>query len=415
MTLPAPAPIPLDLAALQAARQRIAGRVEHTPLRHSALLSERIGAPLWLKLENLQQTGSFKLRGASLVVDELAASSTPPPGVIAASAGNHAQAVAWAARRAGLRARVLMPVSAPLTKIDACRSFGAEVELLGETLEDAGREAARQATEQGLALIHPYDDWRIVAGQASVGLELLQDLPEASVVVVPLGGGGLLSGIALAVKLQRPGVRIVGVQAAAVAPWRHFLDDARVDPVPAGARTIADGIRVKAPGQLTQRVVARHVDEIVTVDEDAIARAIVTLLEHTRTIGEGAGVVALAALLQGLVPLDAGDRVVCVVSGGNIDMSLVGRSIDFGLAASGRLLHVAVTLPDVPGRLSGLLALVARLGMNVREVQHRRGELQVPVGLTEITLALETRDAAHQQQLLAALIDEGLVARLPER
>lgn len=407
--------IPLDLAALRAARSRIAERIERTPLHHSASLTELLGAPLWLKLENLQQTGSFKLRGASLVVDELAASATPPPGVIAASAGNHAQAVAWAARRAGLPARVLMPVSAPLTKIEACRSFGAEIELVGETLEDAGREARRQADAEGLALIHPYDDWRIVAGQASVGLELLEDLPDASVVVVPLGGGGLLSGIALALKLQRPDLRVVGVQAEAVAPWRHYLLDGGLDPVPAGARTIADGIRVKAPGECTRQVIARHVDAVVTVDEDAIARAIVTLLERTHTIGEGAGVVALAALLQGKVPVTAEDRVVCVVSGGNIDMSLVGRSIDFGLAASGRLLHVAVTLPDVPGRLAELLALVARLGMNVREVEHRRGELQVPVGMTEISLTLETRNHAHQHELLAELAAQGLHTRAHAR
>lgn len=412
---PADAAIPLDLAALRAARARIAAQVEHTPQPHSAALSERVGAPLWLKLENLQQTGSFKLRGASLVVDALAGAPRPPRGVIAASAGNHAQAVAWAARRAGLRARVLMPRSAPLTKIEACRSFGAEVELVGETLEEAGAQAERQAQAQGLALVHPYDDWRIVAGQASVGLELLEDLPEATVVVVPLGGGGLLSGIALAVKLQRPDVRIVGVQADAVAPWRHFLDDGGLEPVTGAARTIADGIRVKAPGQCTRQVIARYVDRIVTVDEDAIARAIVTLLEATRTIGEGAGVVALAALLQGLVQLGPDDRVACVVSGGNIDMSLVGRSIDFGLAASGRLLHVAVTLPDLPGRLAALLATVADLGMNVREVQHRRGELQVPVGMTEITLALETRDRGHQRALLAQLAEQGLATRVPGR
>ena len=412
---PADAAIPLDLAALRAARARIAAQVEHTPQPHSAALSERVGAPLWLKLENLQQTGSFKLRGASLVVDALAGAPRPPRGVIAASAGNHAQAVAWAARRAGLRARVLMPRSAPLTKIEACRSFGAEVELVGETLEEAGAQAERQAQAQGLALVHPYDDWRIVAGQASVGLELLEDLPEATVVVVPLGGGGLLSGIALAVKLQRPDVRVVGVQADAVAPWRHFLDDGGLEPVTGAARTIADGIRVKAPGQCTRRVIARYVDRIVTVDEDAIARAIVTLLEATRTIGEGAGVVALAALLQGLVQLGPDDRVACVVSGGNIDMSLVGRSIDFGLAASGRLLHVAVTLPDLPGRLAALLATVADLGMNVREVQHRRGELQVPVGMTEITLALETRDRDHQRALLAQLAEQGLATRVPGR
>lgn len=276
---------------------------------------------------------------------------------------------------------------------------------------DATVEARRQASERGLVLVHPYDDWTIVAGQASVGLELLADLPEANVVVVPLGGGGLLAGIALAIKLQRPDVRIVGVQAEAVAPWRHFLDDGGIEPVAHGRRTIADGISVKAPGELTRQVIARHVDAIVTVDDNAIAEAIVTLLERTRTIGEGAGVVALAALLQRRIEVGPDDRVACVVSGGNIDMGLVGRSIDYGLAASGRLLNVAVTLPDTPGRLSGLLQTVAALGINVREVHHGRGELQVPVGMTEITLALETRDRAHQRELLDRLAGEGLVTR----
>lgn len=405
---------PPDLAALHAAQERIAGCIERTPMPHSAALSALIGAPLWLKLENLQGTGSFKLRGASLRIAELAAAADPPAGVIAASAGNHAQAVALAARRAGMRARVLMPVIAPLTKIEACRAYGAEVELVGDTLEDATVEARRQASEHGLALVHPYDDWSIVAGQASVGLEMLADLPEASVVVVPLGGGGLLSGIALAIKLQRPDVRIVGVQAEAVSPWRHFLDDGGIEPVAAGRRTIADGISVKAPGELTRQVIARHVDAIVTVDDNAIAEAIVMLLERTRTIGEGAGVVALAALLQRRIPVGPHDRVACVISGGNIDMGLVGRSIDYGLAASGRLLNVAVTLPDTPGRLSGLLQTVAALGINVREVHHRRGELQVPVGMTEITLALETRNHAHQRELLDRLAAEGLATRHSE-
>jgi len=331
--------------------------------------------------------------------------------VVAASAGNHAQGVARAAREAGLAATVVMPLSAPLTKIEACRSLGAKVVLEGSTLEEARQAAEGIAARSGANLIHAYDDWEIIAGQAGVGLEILEALPETAQIVVPLGGGGLLAGIALAVKLQRPEVRLVGVQADAVAPWRHFLADGGIDPVPADAHTIADGIRVKLPGQLTRQVIARHVDAIVTVDDDAIAEAMVRLLERTRTLGEGAGAVGLAALMRGLVPLAADRPTVVVVSGGNADMTLIGRSIDYGLASSGRLLSLAVRVPDTPGRLAAILGLVAEHGMNIRHVEHRRGELHVPVGMTEILLQMETRDAAHQEELIAHFGRQGLSVR----
>lgn len=403
--------VPLDLAALETARSRIGQSVTRTPMVPSEFLSLAVGAKVHLKLENLQRTGSFKLRGASNRIARLLAEGVRPPGVIAASAGNHAQGVALAARQAGLRAVVVMPSNASLTKIASCRALGAEVRLVGDTLEQAADEAMKLADEQRLAFLHPYDDWDVIAGQGSCGLEMIEDFPDMTVAVVPLGGGGLISGIALALKLQRPDIRLIGVQADAVAPWRHFLRDGSLQGIPPAAHTIADGIKVKRPGLLTRQIIARHVDEIVTVDDNAIAEAIVVLLERTRTIGEGAGVVALAALLQGRVSLAADDRVACVISGGNVDMTLVGRSLDYGLASSGRLMNVAVTIVDSPGRLVSLLKSVADLGINVRHVEHRRGELHVPVGMTEVILQMETRDFEHQRELLDHFADQGLEVR----
>ncbi|THF62702.1 threonine ammonia-lyase [Pseudothauera rhizosphaerae] len=404
------APIPLDLPALRQARARIADAVIRTAQWHNDPLSDELGVPLRFKLENLQRTGSFKIRGATHKIDRLLAAGRPP-GVIAASAGNHAQGVARAAALAGLRAVVVMPVNAPLTKLQACRKLGADVRLVGENLEQAADEARRIAAADGLAFLHPYDDWDVIAGQASCGLEMLEDAPDLTLAVVPLGGGGLIAGIALALKLQNPAIRIVGVQTEAVAPYRHYLTDGFLEDVPPGAHTIADGIKVKRPGELTRRVIAQYVDQIVTVDDNAIAEAIVTLLERTRTIGEGAGVVGLAALMQRKIALGAGERAVCVISGGNVDMTLVGRSIDYGLASSGRLMSVAVTISDAPGQLLRLIRNVAGLGMNIRHVEHRRGELHVPVGMTEVILQMETRDFDHQRELLAQLAGEGLAVR----
>jgi threonine dehydratase len=405
------APLPLDLAALRGAQTRIRDAILRTVQWQNDPLSEELGVPLRLKLENLQRTGSFKLRGATHKIGRLLDGGAPPTGVVAASAGNHAQGVARAAALCGLRAVVVMPVNAPLTKIQACRKLGAEVRLVGDNLEVAADEARRLAREENLAFLHPYDDWDVIAGQASCGLEMLEDAPDMTVAIVPLGGGGLISGIALALKLQNPAIRVIGVQAEAVAPWRCFLRDGSLEEVLPGAHTIADGIKVKRPGQLTRQVIARYVDEIVTVDDNAIAEAIVTLLERTRTIGEGAGVVGLAALMQRKIALRPDDRVVAVISGGNVDMTLVGRSIDYGLASSGRLMCVAVTISDAPGQLLALVKTVAELGMNVRHVEHRRGELHVPVGMTEVILQMETRDLEHQQALLTHFAAQGLRVR----
>ena len=403
--------IPLDLAGIETARAALAPAILQTPLWANDPLSRELGASIHLKLENLQRTGSFKLRGASHKVACLIAAGGTRRGLIAASAGNHAQGVERAAMVAGLPATVVMPLGAALTKIESCKSLGAEVILSGATLEDARLLAERLAAEHSLTFIHPYDDWQVIAGQASLGLEIIEALPDVDLLVVPLGGGGLLAGIALAVKLQRPGVRIVGVQSEAVAPFRHFLNDGKVDTIAPEAHTIADGIKVKIPGLLTRQVIKSYVDEIVTVDDNAIAEAMVTLLERTRTIGEGAGVVGLAALMKRVVVPCAGERVAVVISGGNADMTLVGRSIDFGLAASGRLMSVAARIPDSPGRLAQLLGIVAEHGMNIRHVEHRRGELHIPVGFTEVIMQIETRDFSHQQDLLAHFAQQGVLAR----
>jgi threonine dehydratase len=402
--------VPLDLAAIRQAHDLIRNDILRTPLWSNDALSAELGAPIYFKLENLQRTGSFKLRGATHKIHQLLAAGARPIGVIAASAGNHAQGVARAALVAGLPATVVMPGNAPLTKIAACKAMGATVVLIGNTLEEARAEAQSRADAGGLAFIHPYDDWDIIAGQASCGLEILDELPDADLLVVPLGGGGLIAGIALAAKSIRPGIHIVGVQADTVAPYRHFLEDGGVDAIPIAAHTIADGIKVKIPGTKNRQLIARYVDEIVTVSDNAIAEAMVTVLERTRTIGEGAGVVGLAALMRGAVRPRPDEKTVVVVSGGNVDMTLVGRSIDYGLTSSGRLMALAVSIPDTPGRLAGLLGAVAEHGMNIRHVEHRRGELHVPVGVTQVILHIETRDFDHQKELLDHFAAQGIAA-----
>ncbi|QEA40464.1 threonine ammonia-lyase [Pistricoccus aurantiacus] len=399
---------PLSLRYLQATRASLQDAVIHTAQWRNDPLSTDLGTSLAFKLENLQRAGSFKIRGATHKIARLIATDAQGNGVIAASAGNHAQGVARAADLSGLRAVVVMPTNAPLTKIEACRKMGAEVHLHGTNLEQSTELALEIAQRDNLAFLSPYDDWDVIAGQASCGLEMLEDAPDMTLAVVPLGGGGLLSGVALALKLQNPAIRVVGVQTDTVAPWRRFLVDGSIEEVAPDAHTIADGIKVKRAGKLTRQVIARYVDDIVTVSDNAIAEAIVTLLEHTHTIGEGAGVTGLAALMRGKIRVSDQDRVVCVISGGNVDMSLVGRSIDYGLASSGRLISLSVIIQDTPGNLAHLLDTVARLGMNIRHVEHRRGELHVPIGTTQVILEMETRGPEHQKQLIALLEEERL-------
>lgn len=406
--------IPLSLENFRQAARRIAGVVRHTDLMRADVFSQETDTEMYLKLENLQRTGSFKFRGAYNKMVQLAQLplGEKPRGIIAASAGNHAQGVASAGAVAGFPVTVVMPQGASLTKMRACREMGAEVIQYGATLEEAAVWAKNQAIERDLLFVHPYDDWQIIEGQGTLGLELLEDLPDVETVVVPLGGGGLLSGTALALKLQKPNIRVIGVQTEAVAPYAGFIQTGHFRPNQLRGMTIADGIRVKMPGDHTAQVIRKYVDDVVTVSDAAIGEAVVAVMERTRTITEGAGAAGLAALLHHKIPVRSGEKIIAVLSGGNIDVTLIGRIIDFGLVSSGRFLVVAVIVSDTPGQLMHLLEMVADLGMNIRQVEHRRGELQVPVGQTEIILQVETKDRDQQQKLMVAFEQEDIPTRL---
>jgi threonine dehydratase len=386
------------LADIQAAEGLLRGVARVTPVSRSETLTRMIGRPVDLKAETLQRTGSFKVRGAVTKVHSLGEDERLA-GVIAASAGNHGQAVAWAAREAGIRATVFMPEDAALAKVGATRAYGADVVLRGELLDEALAAAQERARETGATIVHPFDDPAIVAGQGTLGVELATQLDDLERVVVPVGGGGLASGIALALAELRPGVRVVGVQAARCAPLTGATE---LGP------TIADGIAVKRPGGLTTPILAEHLETIVTVTDEQIAQAMVLLLERAKLVVEGAGAAAVAALLAGLVP---GDGPVCaVLSGGNIDASLLIQVARFALTRAGRHLVVRTRLPDRPGQLGRLLSRIADEGVNVLYVDHEREGIDLPMGDTGIELTLLTRGEEHCQELLGRLAALGYPA-----
>lgn len=382
----------------------LAGHVRPTPLYFSPNISTQVGLPTYLKAENLQRAGSFKIRGAynkmvSLTPDDKAR------GVIAASAGNHAQGVALAAQSLGISSTICMPVGAPITKVEATSNYGARVVLHGDTYDDAYQKALELQKTDGYTFIHGFDDPYTIAGQGTIGLEILQDLPDVSTVVIPVGGGGLASGIALALKTLKPDVRVVGVQATG-APALYLSqlkgELVHVDTV----RTIADGIAIKRPGKLNWEIINKYVDEIVLVDEEEIAQSILILLERAKLMVEGAGAVGLAALVGGKVSSVKGP--VCVVlSGGNIDVNILSRIIERGLVKAGRYVRLSTFVPDRPGGLQHLLALVAESGANVINVHHERWLNKVTIGEVEIDLSLETRDSRHAEQILTLLKQDG--------
>ena len=394
----------LDLAAIEAARERIRGVARHTPLLPSRYWSEVASTEVHLKAECLQRTGSFKIRGATNMIALLTAEERER-GVIAASAGNHAQGVAVAARAAGVAATVVMPRAAVLAKVEATRGYGAEVILAGDSFAEAVAAMEELAAERGLTIVPAFDDERIIAGQGTLGLELLDDLPDLDVVLVPVGGGGLAAGVALAIKAQRPTVRVIGVQAAAAPAAAHSFYSNAVTTV-ATARTIADGIAIARPGSVTVPLLRRWLDDVVTVGEEAVSQAMVDLLERAKLVVEGAGAVGAAALLSGAVQV-AGQQVAVVLSGGNVDMNLIGRTVEHGLFHAGRYLVVRVVIDDQPGRLAALLGVVAGAGANVLDVEHHRAGSRVPVGFVEVELLLETRGAEHGEQIAAALETAG--------
>jgi threonine dehydratase len=378
------------LADIEAARTRIGSLARVTPVYSSETLSRRSGRPVVLKAENLQRTGSFKIRGAvnriaTLTDEERAA------GVVTASAGNHGQAVALAAREAGVGATVFMPQDAPMAKVDATRSYGAEVVLVGEGYDEAD-VAARERVEAGATLVHAFEDEVVIAGQGTLGLEIAEQVDELETLVVPVGGGGLASGIALALKELRPEVKIVGVQAETCAP---FVGDGDL------GHTIADGIAVKKPGELTTRILAERLDGVVTVSDREIAQAIVLLLERVKLVVEGAGAASVAAVLADKVP---GSGAACaLLSGGNIDATLLIEIARHGLTQAGRFLVVRTKLDDRPGALARLLGLIAEERVNVLSVEHHREGMDLPVTGTEVELTLATRDDEHCEELLARL------------
>jgi threonine dehydratase len=396
--------IPLVSGAdVESAGALLDGIVRKTPMWHSRGLADQVGGPVWLKCENLQRTGSFKIRGAYTRISRLTEQERAR-GVVAASAGNHAQGVALAARLLGCAATVFMPESAPLPKLAATRAYGAQVQLVGQTLTEALVAAAEYAERTGSVFIHPFDHPDVIAGQGTVGLEILDQCPEAATVIVGAGGGGVVSGIAAAIKARRPDVRVVAVQAEEAAAFPASLAAGR--PVPlTSMTTMADGIAVACPGDLTLAHVTRLVDEVRTVTEEDISRALLFCLERAKLVVEPAGVVAVAAVLAD--PAAFAPPVVAVVSGGNIDPVLLLKVVQHGLAAAGRYLSLRLAVPDRPGSLAALLAELAAVGANVLEVEHERTGTRLGIGEVEVFVVLETRGSDHAEEVVAALLRAG--------
>ncbi|MGN6868600.1 MAG: threonine ammonia-lyase [Solirubrobacteraceae bacterium] len=390
---------------MRRAAQAGAGIVRETPVLSSRTLSERAGATVVLKAENLQRTGSFKLRGA---VSKLAAlGEACAAGVVTGSAGNHAQAVAYAARARGVACHVFMPEPAPIAKVEAARELGAEVQMVGATVDDAllaAREFA--ARDERVAFVHPFEDPYVIAGQGTLGLELLAQVPDLARVIVPVGGGGLVSGVALALKSERPSIEVIGVQAASCAPVRGSLEQGRPVAVES-ALTIADGIAVKRPGELTLSLIERWVDDVVAVEEDEVAEAMVFLLERAKLVVEGAGAVGAAALLSGRTAAAQDGITVVLLSGGNVDAGLLAEVARRHESQAGRRLVLLASLPDRPGSLARLLALVGELRANLLDVEHIREGFDLHVRETAVQLVLETRGEAHARRVTASVREAG--------
>ncbi|HZQ44742.1 MAG TPA: threonine ammonia-lyase [Acidobacteriaceae bacterium] len=395
----------LTLADIKAARERLNGAIYTTPCARSEMLSRQTGQSIFLKLENLQMTGSFKERGALSKIATLTPEEAQR-GVIAASAGNHAQGVAHHATQRGIRSVIVMPLATPLVKVQATRNFGAEVVLHGANYDEACEEATRRCQAEGMTFIHPFDDPLVMAGQGTIGLELLEQVENLEAVVVPIGGGGLIGGIACAVKESKPDVRVIGVQTARLPSMKEALQahhPVTLEP----ATTIADGIAVRRAGEVTFPVVQRYVDEIVTVNEDEIASAILTLLEREKTLAEGAGAAGLAAVLQKRTSLPAFTRTAVIVGGGNIDVTLLSRIIERGLVQDGRLIRLRIHLLDRPGALADLTQIIAAHRANIVDTLHNRAYYGVNLGDTVIDITMETRGREQVEELVAALSAAG--------
>lgn len=395
----------LRLDDVKAARERIRDRVVLTPCTPSEAFGEMFGGKAWFKFENLQRTGSFKERGALNCMLALS-DEERKRGVIAASAGNHAQGVAFHARRLGIPATIVMPERTPLIKVSNTERYGARVVLHGAVYDEAMAEAMRIREAEGQALIHPFDMDDVIAGQGSIGLELLEQCPEMDVVVVPVGGGGLISGIALAIKEIRPEVRVVGVESSVLPAALRAREAGQLVTIPP-AETIADGIAVRRIGENTFSLLERYVDELVVVDEEEIASAVLLLVEREKTVAEPAAASSVAAAVYGTLGGLVGKNVVMVLSGGNVDVTLLSRIIDRGLLKDGRMAQLTVRVPDRPGALASLTAMLGDAGANIVSLEHRRGHGSVWVTEAEIALTLETRGRDHVAELVERLTAAG--------
>ena len=363
-----------------------------------------LGKQLYLKTENLQVTGSFKLRGAYYKISQLTEEERSK-GVIACSAGNHAQGVALAATSMGIKSIICMPDGAPIMKVENTKRLGAQVELVPGAYDEAHDRAVELQKETGMTFIHPYDDDLVMAGQGSIGLEILEQLPDVEAVIVPIGGGGLISGVAFAIKALRPEVKVYGVQAAGAASMYkayHEKHYCTLDYV----KTLADGIAVKTPGEHTYEIISKYVDDIVTVSEDEISAAILTLMEKQKLVAEGAGATSVAAALFNKLPI-AGKKTVCLVSGGNIDVNILSRVITRGLVTGGRLAHLIVNLEDKPGQLKRVIDIVSKCGANVVSVHHDRSDANMPITSCILKLSLETRDIKQIKEIIEHLEADG--------
>ena len=390
----------VTLQMIQEAQESLKGIARKTPLENA----NRLGENIYIKSENLQLTGAFKIRGAYNKIRSLTPEEASH-GVIACSAGNHAQGIALSATKLGIKSVICMPEGAPISKVEATRNYGAEVVLVPGVYDDAAREAERLSKEHGYTFAHPFNDPYVIAGQGTIGLEILEQLPEVEQVVVPIGGGGLISGVAFAIKQLKPSCKVIGVQAGVVASMYASRQAGKVTTVP-DAATLADGIHVLTPGSLTFEMCQKYVDEIVTVTEDEISTAILALLEKQKVIAEGAGAVGVAAVLFHKLPVQ-GKKVVCIVSGGNIDVNILSRVITRGLVTSGRNVSLTLSLADKPGQLQEVADIIAHCGGNVVSVHHDRSDANMSITSCFLKLGLETRDREQIAQIKKELTEAG--------
>ncbi|NHN46761.1 threonine ammonia-lyase [Halostella sp. JP-L12] len=395
----------LELGDVREARERVGVTARHTPLEYSHTFSKMTGADVYLKLENFQRTGSFKIRGATNRIMTLT-EEEQDAGVVTASAGNHAQGVALAASRVGVDSKIVMPQHAPISKVDATRSYGAEVVLHGADYNEAAERAKEIERAEERTYVHAFDDEKVMAGQGTIGLEIIDDLPEVDTVVVPIGGGGLISGIATAVTEQKSDARVIGVQAEGASSVAPSLDKGEIHELDS-VDTIADGIATRRVGEKTFDVIEDRVDEVVTVSDSDVAVALVYLLERSKTLVEGAGAITLAALLTESFDFGEDETVVPLLSGGNIDLNTLTTVIMRGLVETGRYLKIRTVLKDRPGALDNLLDIVAEEQANIYAIRHDRTSRDIAMNATEVELDLETRGDDHVARLIAGLRENG--------